>query len=65
MVEEEPDVPVICPECETTTRVGLSDLAESIDRHNDQRHDGEEIAQVDPEIADHLADMVAEDLDLL
>jgi hypothetical protein len=63
--DDEPAVPVHCPECETTTRVPLSDLADAIDRHNDNLHDGEEAARVDPDIADQLADLVAEDLGLL
>lgn len=63
--DTEPDVPIHCSACETTTRVPLSEVAETIDRHNERLHDGEEIAQVDPELADRLADLVAEDLDLL
>jgi hypothetical protein len=63
--EEDPTVPVVCPECETTTRVALSTVAESIERHNDQLHDGEDIAQVDPELAEQLQDLVAKDLGLL
>lgn len=65
MTEDEPEVPVVCTECETTTRVELSAVAESIERHNEQMHDGEEVAQVDPDLADQLADLVAEDLGLL
>lgn len=60
-----PTVPVLCPECETTTRVHLSDLAETIERHNEQQHDGEAIAEVDPDVADHIADLVATELGLL
>lgn len=63
--DTEPDVPIYCAACETTTRVPLPEVAESIDRHNERLHDGEEVAQVDPELADRLADLVAEDLDLL
>ena len=63
--EEEPDVPVVCPDCETTTEIALSEVAESIERHNEQLHDGEDIARVDPEIAEQLTDIVAEDLGLL
>lgn len=60
-----PEVPVVCPECETETRVALSELAESLRRHNSTLHDGEDVAEVDPEIADHLADIVAEEMGLL
>jgi hypothetical protein len=45
--------------------VELSTVAESIERHNDQLHDGEDIAQVDPELAEQLQDLVAKDLGLL
>ena len=61
----EPDVPVVCVECGTETRVALSDLADSIERHNDRLHGGEAVAEVDPAVADELATLVAEDLDLL
>lgn len=60
-----PEVPVVCTECGTETRVVLSELAESIRRHNSALHDGEDVAEVDPEIAEHLADIVAEEMDLL
>lgn len=63
--DDAPDVPVVCPECETTTRVPLADVASQVQRHNEQLHDGEEVAQVDPEVADTLADLVAEDLGLV
>lgn len=63
--DAEPDVPVRCDECGTETRIALSEVATSIERHNDQLHDGEDIAQVDPAVADELANLVAEDLDLL
>ncbi|MFD1684767.1 MULTISPECIES: hypothetical protein [Halobellus] len=63
--DDEPTVPIVCEDCGTTSRVPLSELRESIDTHNDHRHDGEEIAQVDPVLADALADAVADDLGLL
>lgn len=63
--EDTPEVPIVCPECETTTRIPVDDLPESLDRHNDQLHDGEEVAQIDPDIADQLQNIVAEDLGLL
>lgn len=63
--EETPDVPVHCPACETTTRVPLEELADAIDRHNEGVHDGEAVAEVDPDIAAQLQDLVAEDLGLL
>ncbi|WP_222918136.1 hypothetical protein [Natrinema sp. SYSU A 869] len=60
-----PRVPVVCPDCETTSRVPLSDVAEAIERHNDQLHDGDDIAEVDPDIADRIADLAATELGLL
>ncbi|PCR90947.1 hypothetical protein [Natrinema ejinorense] len=63
--EETPRVPVVCPDCETTSRVALSDVADAIERHNDQLHDGDDVAEVDPDIADQIADLVATELGLL
>ncbi|MFC6767146.1 hypothetical protein [Natrinema soli] len=63
--EDDPRVPVVCPDCETTSRVPLSTLADAIDRHNEQLHDGDDVAEVDPDIADQIADLAATDLGLL
>ncbi|AEH37587.1 hypothetical protein [Halopiger xanaduensis] len=63
--DDDPRVPVVCPECETTSRVPLTDLAETVERHNDQLHDGEDVAEVDPDVADHIADLIATELGLL
>jgi len=65
MSDDEPDVPIICPECETTSRIALSDVADSLEQHNERMHEGQEVAQVDPDIADQLANIVAEDMGLL
>lgn len=65
MTDDEPEVPIVCPECETRSTVPLATVAAAVERHNEQVHDGEEVASVDPELADQLADIVAEDLDLL
>jgi len=62
---EAPDVPITCPECETTTRVPIKEVAATVRRHNDQIHDGEDVARVDPTIAEQLQDLVADDLGLL
>lgn len=62
---DDPDVPIRCPECGTETSVPLSEVGDTLERHNESQHDGEECAQVDPELADHLADLVAEDMGLL
>lgn len=63
--EEGPKVPIICPECDTTTRIPAEDVAETLERHNEQLHDGEDIAHVDPDLAEQLQNIVAEDLGLL
>jgi len=65
MSTDEPSVPIVCTECETETRVPLSDVADTLARHNDNKHGGEEIAEVAPALKDQLADLVAEDLGLL
>lgn len=63
--EQEPTVPVVCDACGTETAVPLSELEATVTRHNERRHDGEAGARVDPELADRLADVVAEDMGLL
>ncbi|MFB6194215.1 MAG: hypothetical protein ABEI75_04045 [Halobaculum sp.] len=64
-MSDETLVPIVCPACETETEVALDGLAETLDRHNEQFHDGQEEARVDPELSDHLADLVVEDMGLL
>ena len=64
MSSEEPSVPIVCTDCGTETQVLLSDVADTLDRHNDGKHDGEEVAEFDSTLKDHLADLVAEDLGL-
>jgi hypothetical protein len=58
----DPTVPIVCPECDTRTRVPLSSVGERVERHNSTRHDGEEVATVDPALREQLADLVADDL---
>lgn len=65
MSDEEASVPVFCEDCGTTTRIPLDEVGQAIERHNAQLHDGEDVAGVDPDIADHLTDIVADDLGLL
>jgi hypothetical protein len=61
----ETGVPIVCSECGTETKIPLSEVATTLEDHNETRHDGEDIAQVDPTVAEELADLVAEDLDLV
>ncbi|WP_251341406.1 hypothetical protein [Haloplanus halophilus] len=65
MTDDDPTVPIICSACETTTRVSLSAVADAVERHNESVHDGEAVAEVDPAVADRLADLVADDMGLL
>ncbi|WP_324759973.1 hypothetical protein [Haloarcula montana] len=60
-----PEIPVICEECDTRTRIAFEEVEESVRSHNEQFHDGESVAQVDPEVLDHLVDRLADDLGLL
>lgn len=62
---DDPDVPIVCPECGTETRVPLSEVADMLETHNENQHDGKECARVDPDLAEHLQDMVAQDMGLL
>lgn len=63
--DDSPQVPIHCPECETTTRVPLSALQERIESHNESVHDGDDIAQVDPAVAEQFQQIVLEDSGLL
>ncbi|MFB6244672.1 MAG: hypothetical protein ABEH80_11270 [Halobaculum sp.] len=64
-MSEEPLVPVVCSACGTETDVPLAEVADTVERHNERLHDGEDVAEVDPELTDQLADLVAEDMGLL
>jgi hypothetical protein len=59
-----PTVPVVCPRCETTTRVAVADLAEAVDTHNENLHDGADVAHVDPDVVERITELAAEDLGL-
>jgi len=65
MTDDDPTVPIVCPACETTTRVPLPSVADAVERHNASVHDGESIAEVDPAVSERLADLVADDMGLL
>lgn len=60
-----PKIPVTCPACETRTEIPFPDVEEAVEAHNDRLHDGDDVAAVDPDVFDHLADHVAADLGLL
>jgi len=63
--EELPDIPIVCETCGTRSKIPFDDVEATVERHNEQRHDGEEMAQVDPAVMELLADRVAEDIGLL
>lgn len=63
--DDEPTVPIRCPDCDTETRVPLGDLADTLEGHNDRLHDGETVAEVDPAVREGITDLVAADLGLL
>lgn len=62
--DELPEIPIVCPECGTDSRIPFAEVEDAIENHNDRLHDGEAVASVDPEVFDHLADRVAADLGL-
>jgi DNA-directed RNA polymerase subunit N (RpoN/RPB10) len=62
---DEVEVPIRCEACGTSGAVPLDAVAERIEQHNERLHDGEAVAEVDPAIADRVADLVAADLGLL
>ena len=62
---DDPEVPIVCEECGTETTIPLSEVGEMLATHNDNQHDGEEHAQVDPALAEQVQDLVAEDMGLL
>lgn len=59
------EVPIRCEACGTSGTVPLDLVAERVEAHNERLHDGEEVAEVDPAIAEQVADLVAADLGLL
>ena len=62
---DEPTVPIVCEACGTETSVPLSDVADQLETHNENRHDGEECAEVDPALKSQIQDLVAKDIGLL
>jgi hypothetical protein len=63
--DTDPQVPIVCAECGTETSVPLSDVGDQLERHNENRHDGEECAEVDPALKSQIQDLVAKDIGLL
>lgn len=63
--EDVPEIPIVCSECGTRSYVPFPEVEETVGRHNENVHDGEAIAQVDPDVMDELADKLARDIGLL
>ncbi|ESS06353.1 MAG: hypothetical protein A07HB70_01068 [uncultured archaeon A07HB70] len=61
-MDEAPAVPVVCEACGTTTRVPLSEVANTVARHNSRLHDGADEAGVDPTLVEQIRDLAADDL---
>ena len=62
---EPPEIPIVCPECGTRSRIPFPDVEDAVAGHNERLHDGDAVASVDPDVFDHLADHVASDLGLI
>lgn len=63
--DEMPEVRLRCPDCGTEAMVPVTEVANRADRHNESVHDGEPVAGIDPEVADHLLDLIAKDMGIL
>jgi len=62
--EEPPEIPVVCADCGTRSQVPFDEVEAAVERHNDQRHDGDSVAEVDPEVLEALAEQVGRDMGL-
>ena len=62
--EDIPEIPVVCTACETRTQVPFDDVEAAVERHNGQQHDGEAIAEVDPDVLDALTDQLGREMGL-
>jgi len=62
--EEMPAIPVVCTACGTRTQVSFDDVEAAVTRHNEQLHDGESVAEVDPDVLDALTDQLGRDMGL-
>jgi len=63
--DDDPAIPIICEACGTETTVPLDDVADQLARHNENRHDGQECAEVDPALKSRIQDLAARDIGLL
>lgn len=63
--EDLPEITIVCPVCGTETAVPFSEVEATIESHNERRHDGDPIAEIDPEVKSRLQDLLAEEMGLL
>jgi len=63
--EDMPEITITCTVCGTETDVPFPEVEETIERHNDRRHDGEPVAEIDPAVKSRLQDLLAEEMGLL
>jgi hypothetical protein len=62
--EDMPEIPIICSRCDTRSYVPFEDVTDTVERHNEQLHDGKSVAEVDPEVLDALTTKFGEDMGL-
>lgn len=62
MGDDATTLPVVCETCGTTTEVPVDEAAATAERHNERLHDGEAVAEIDPDLVARLQDLVAADL---
>lgn len=63
--EDLPDITITCEACGTSSEIPFDEVQETLDRHNEHRHDGEAIAEIDPAVKSRLQDLLAEEMGLL
>lgn len=63
--EDVPEITITCTVCGTETNVPFHDVVETIETHNERRHDGEPVAEIDPAVKSRLQDLLAEEMGLL
>lgn len=62
--DEMPEIPVVCTACGTRTQVPFEEVEAAVERHNEQLHNGESVAEVDPEVLEALTTRLGEDMGL-
>jgi len=62
--EEMPEIPVVCTVCDTRSQIPFDDVEVAVTRHNEQQHDGDSVAEVDPDVMDALTDQLGRDMGL-